>query len=511
MTRPVRLLPVGRSALLVEVDPGLEQAAATLAVRAWADVVEQLAGALRPVDVVPGARTLLLDGVDPAAATRLLRQHPPAAGAAGPGGRLVEVPVSYDGVDLGAVARWWGTDERGVVERHTATELTVAFCGFAPGFPYLTGLDVEVPRHRSPRPAVPAGSVALAGRWCGIYPRASPGGWQLLGRTGVLLFDPDRDPPALLPPGTRVRFVEGRAGRRTVPRRPVRPDPLRAVEVVRAGARTTVQDAGRPGRAHLGAPRSGALDVAAARLANRLVGNPEGCAVLEVTAGGTALRTRRALAAAVTGAPAEVTAGGRAADAGAAVLLRAGELLEVGPARRGLRTYVALAGGIEVDPVLGSRSTDTLSGLGPAVLADGDVLAVGPAHGPPSPVHVPAPTGDTPVLLDLRPGPRDDRLGPGGLERLAATGWTVSPLSDRVGLRLTGDPLPVRAGELDSEGLVLGAVQVPPDGQPVVLLADHPTTGGYPVVGVVDAASVAALAQARPGTPVTVRLLPRSG
>lgn len=177
----------------------------------WLDAVTRLVatGALHgPAELVPGARTLLLDGVDVAAATALLRTLPqPDPSAAAGAARLVEVPVVYDGADLPDVARLWGVDEAEVVARHTGTEFRVAFCGFAPGFPYLLGLPGRVPRRASPRPAVPAGSVGLADRWCGIYPTASPGGWQLLGRTDLPLFDPDRDPPALLPPGTRVRFV----------------------------------------------------------------------------------------------------------------------------------------------------------------------------------------------------------------------------------------------------------------------------------------------------------------
>lgn len=494
------LRPVGAAAVLLELAPGQ--------VDGWRAEVERLVaqGRLpRPVDVVPGACTLLLDGVPLAAAARALADVGAASAAAPADGPLVEVPVTYDGEDLAAVADLLGTDVAGVVARHTATTFRVAFCGFAPGFPYCTGLEVDVPRRSSPRPRVPAGSVALAGRYCGIYPTASPGGWQLLGRTAVRLFDPDRDPPALLPPGTQVRFVD----REAPPPSPLRPPSAvstgRALTVVRAGARTTVQDLGRPGSAHLGVPRSGALDPSAARLANRLVGNADDAAVLETTATGVALRTARATTLAVTGATAPVTVDGRGADSGAPLAVPAGAVVDVGAASAGVRSYVAVAGGLAVAPVLGSRATDTLSGLGPAPLADGDVLPVGPFPGPPAGVDVVAvPLPREPLVLRLLAGPRADRVD---LSPLAGATYTVSPLSDRVGARLQGPVLAARVqGELESEGIVLGAVQVPPDGQPVVLLADHPTTGGYPVVGVVDAAGVAALAQARPGT--AVRLVP---
>ncbi|MEU1278325.1 biotin-dependent carboxyltransferase family protein [Streptomyces sp. NPDC005805] len=279
----------------------------------------------------------------------------------------------------------------------------------------------------------------------------------------------------------------------------------RALAVVRAGALTTVQDAGRPGHAHLGVPRSGALDGPSARLANRLVGNPQDAAVLETTLSGCAVRLRGPAVVAVGGAPCAVMVDGRPAPWGAPLRVPAGAVLAVGPAVRGVRSYLAFAGGIAVDPVLGSRSTDLLSGLGPAPLTDGAVLPLGPPSGPPArldaPVPWPAPPAE--LVLRLRPGPRDDWFTPGALRTLAGPGYRVSSASNRIGLRTEGPPLERSVpGELPSEGMVLGAVQVPPDGRPVVFLADHPTTGGYPVVGVVDDRDLPAAAQAVPGTPV---------
>ncbi|WP_174532831.1 5-oxoprolinase subunit C family protein [Micromonospora chalcea] len=282
------------------------------------------------------------------------------------------------------------------------------------------------------------------------------------------------------------------------------------IEVLRAGALTTVQDQGRPGWAHLGVPRSGALDPAALRLANRLVGNAEHAAGLEITMTGCVLRFTRAVAVALTGAPADVlvewpppAVRRRPGDVGRPLALPAGAVLRVGPARAGVRTWLAVGGGITVEPMLGSRSTDTLSGLGPPPLRDGDRLPLGTPYGPPPPVDltVTPPVPDA-LRLTVRPGPRQDWFTPQALDLLRGTAYTVSPDSNRVGARLAGAALPrAVAGELPSEGLVLGAVQVPSDGQPLVFLADHPTTGGYPVVGVVD--DVTALAQARPGTTVT--------
>ncbi len=277
----------------------------------------------------------------------------------------------------------------------------------------------------------------------------------------------------------------------------------RSLTVVDAGPLTTVQDRGRPGLAHLGVPRSGFLDAPAAGLANRLVGNDPDAALLETTHGGVTLRADVALTMAVTGAVADVLVDGRSVAWGEPVTLAPGAVLRVGPARSGVRSYVAVSGGLRVGEVLGSRSTDTLSGLGPDPLVDGDVLPVG-AGGRPHPADVPrVPRADG--MLRVTPGPRADWVE-GGVRRLAEAAWTVAADSNRVALRLSGDRLARTVeGELPSEGLVLGAVQVPPDGQPLVFLADHPTTGGYPVVGVVHPDDLWKCAQLRPGEPAGFR------
>ncbi|MCX5054800.1 MULTISPECIES: biotin-dependent carboxyltransferase family protein [unclassified Streptomyces] len=277
----------------------------------------------------------------------------------------------------------------------------------------------------------------------------------------------------------------------------------RALVVVRAGALTTVQDRGRPGYAHLGVPRSGALDGPAALLVNRLVGNPVEAAVLETTVNGCALRPRSSVTVAVGGAPCPVTVDGRPVAWGAPVRVPSGALLDVGTVVSGVRSYVAVSGGIAVDPVLGSRSTDLLSGLGPAPLTDGMVLPLGTPYGVHARVDVaPQPAPPAELVLRVTLGPRDDWFTPGAVRTFTSRTYRVSSASNRIGLRTEGPALErALPGELPSEGMVLGAVQVPPDGRPVVFLADHPTTGGYPVIGVVRAQDLAAVAQAAPGTP----------
>jgi biotin-dependent carboxylase-like uncharacterized protein len=282
------------------------------------------------------------------------------------------------------------------------------------------------------------------------------------------------------------------------------------IEVIKSGLLTTVQDLGRPGYAHLGVARSGALDAPALVAANRLVGNPDGAAGLEATLTGITLRAEVATALAVTGARSAVRVNGAPAHFGVAVGVPAGAVVEVGPAETGVRAYVAFAGGVSVAPVLGSRSTDTLSGLGPPPLRPGFVLPLGRSS--PDAVHPEgtgegvAPAGEPDeVVVRLRFGPRHDWFSVTSRDALLESPYTLSVKSNRVGARLTGPSLSrAIAGELPSEGIVLGALQVPADGQPLVFLADHPTTGGYPVIGVVDAADLPRLAQARPGTTVRI-------
>jgi biotin-dependent carboxylase-like uncharacterized protein len=267
------------------------------------------------------------------------------------------------------------------------------------------------------------------------------------------------------------------------------------------GASVLVQDLGRTGWAHLGVPRAGALDGPAAALAHRLVGNADDAAALEVLLGGLAMSTDTGVWVAVTGARCEVRVDGRPRDFAAAVWWPAGTELVLGTPETGLRSYVAVAGGIAVEPVLGSRSTDTLAWVGPSAVEPGDVLPVGTPAGAPAALDTPRPPATGPLRISV--GPRADRVDGDVLDLLCGTPYTVSPHSDRIGLRLDGDPLPrTSTDEMASEGMVLGAVQVPPDGRPVVFLADHPTTGGYPVVAVVEEQDLWQCAQLRPGEPV---------
>jgi biotin-dependent carboxylase-like uncharacterized protein len=285
---------------------------------------------------------------------------------------------------------------------------------------------------------------------------------------------------------------------------------MRSLQVLETGLLATVQDLGRPGLARVGVGRSGAADRGALRLGNRLLGNDEGCAGIEVTLGGLALRAEADLLVAVTGAPCPVTVDTRPAVLNGPVRLPAGAQLRLATPTSGLRSYVTARGGLDVAPVLGSRSTDVLAGLGPEVLASGDLLPVAaPPRAQPlvdvAPVPPPA-AGE--VLLRVRPGPRADWFADQALATLTGNPYEVSSESNRVGARLLGPVLArSRDEELPSEGMVAGALQVPPSGQPTLFLADHPVTGGYPVLAVVVAADLDLAAQLRPGQAVRFKAI----
>jgi len=278
-----------------------------------------------------------------------------------------------------------------------------------------------------------------------------------------------------------------------------------SLEIVRAGSLTTIQDCGRPGLAHLAVGASGALDMPAHRLANRLVGNDEAAATLETTLDGVAVRATHRCHVAVTGAVAPITRDDRGVGWSVPIPLHPGQILNVGRATHGVRCYLAVSGGIDTPPTLGSRSTDLLSGLGSAPLHDAEVLPIGTHTNPAALIDfAPYPLPAQGILrLPLHWGPRSDWITPASLRQLASTTWTVTADSNRVGMRLEG-PAQQRSitTELPSEGVVLGALQIPADGRPVVFLADHPTTGGYPVIAVIPPPQIWRCAQAAPGTSI---------
>ena len=483
-------------------------------------------------DILAAAETVLVKADSPASARRIAARllQLDLTAPVQRDGELVVIDTVYDGEDLAEVGRLTGLGVEGVVAAHTGQVWTVAFAGFAPGFGYMVGENqqLEVPRRSSPRTAVPAGSVALAGNYSAVYPRRSPGGWQLIGRTNAKMWDLDREQPALAAPGHRVQFrpvrdavalaaepaegssaapvVENAAESAVSTPEPAAgqdsaagQDVTAGLRIVAPGLQSLVEDLGRHGHSGLGVSAAGALDRASLRRANRLVGNAPSAAVIETVAGGLKVQAVGDQVLAVTGAPSDLDIESAPDSSGetwhrtvpmaAPFALLSGETLRFGAPQSGFRSYLALRGGVSVAPVLGSRSTDTMSGIGPAPLAAGQLVAAGP-EAESGVVGAPELQPDYPgtgvTVLDVVPGPRADWFDQAALDSFAAQEWEVGTQSNRVGMRLAGTPLQrTRQGELSSEGTVAGALQVPPEGLPVLFLADHPITGGYPVIAVV--------------------------
>ena len=370
---------------------------------------------------------------------------------------------------------------------------------------------------------MPAGAIGLAGAFSGAYPRDTPGGWRLVGTTRAALFDPDAASPALLAPGMRVRFRPIRSEVRAAngpptphpattatppdPPSPDRTEPAPAapgIRIVESGLLATLQDLGRAGAAALGVAPSGALDRGALRTANRLVGNPEGAAGVEITMGGLRAVAERDLWFAVAGAWGPIRLDGRDLDPYEAHEWPAGGELHLDWFAHGARAYLAVRGGLDGPAVLGSRASDLLAGLGAGPLRAGRRIGVRDEASVDIPTPGISPWGaphDDLIEVELAPGPRAAWFAASASRDLFESVWTVTNDADRVGVRLDGPALArAREGELPSEGMVPGALQIPPTGRPTILLADGPVTGGYPVIAVATDASLDAIAQARPGT-----------
>ncbi|HEY7696844.1 MAG TPA: 5-oxoprolinase subunit PxpB [Vicinamibacteria bacterium] len=524
----MRFLPAGESALVIElgdaIDPELNARVLALDRALLGDPFDGY------LEAVPSYRSLLLF-FDPERATgESIEEHVRGLGAAAEGldrtpPRLREVPTVYDGEDLDDVARRIGATVEEVVRLHSEREYLVYMVGFTPGFAYMgsTHERLGLPRRASPRTRVPAGSVGIAMGQTGIYPSSTPGGWNLLGRAEHRdLFDLSRDPPSYFLPGDRVRFVPVAA----LPRRAeiaasVAPSVVPALEVQDGGLVTTVQDLGRIGYQRYGVPVAGAADGAALRAANRLAGNEPCAAGLECTVSGPSVVALRPIVAAVTGA--DLGAVVERADLGrfevppwSSFLLRPGNVLRFEGRRSGARAYVAFSGGIDVPEVLGSRSTYSTAGFGGVegrALRAGDRLGLLPSGRAGSPglkwprENCDPNESETRIRVVL--GPQDDYFTEKGLATFADSIYTVSSASDRMGLRFEGPALEHRARDFVSDGIMLGGMQVPPNGLPILMLADRATMGGYPKIATAAHADLSRLAQLLPGDRVRFEIVSR--
>jgi KipI family sensor histidine kinase inhibitor len=512
---------VGVGATVVEYPGRSDEEANRRAVALGRALLDGAAAGIR--DAIPGARTLLLR-FDPAvlshAGARALLSSTEAAGPDPAAERgLVAIPVCYggeQGPDLPELSARAGLTGDELARRHAAGEYRVAFLGFAPGFAYLTGLDpaLAAPRLPTPRPRVPAGSVAIGGPYTGVYPSATPGGWRLIGRSPIRLFDEEADPPALLSPGHRVRFEPIGKERLAAldrellaaeARTDTSPGGRPVFRIVKPGVFTSVQSAPRWRRGAAGLPEGGAMDESALAAGNARLGNAAAAPAIEMTLLGPELEALSAVGVCLSGDGIAADRDGQTMAPGAAATLSAGDRLRFGPARGGARAYLCVEGGLLLPGRLGlTRRLEAGAILmAPAVAASCRVDS--PSAAPPAADRREAPAGDVTlrVLLDPR---RDRFFDAAAVAAFLASSCRVSAVSDRRGIRLEGPAVAaLGTSETPPEAAPLGAIQVPPDGQPILLGPDRPVTGGYARIGTIVAADWPAAAQALPGRSVRFR------
>ena len=478
-----------------------------------------------------------------------------------PAPKVVTLPTCYGGEfgpDLPFVAEHTKLSEAEVIRLHSQTPYHVHMIGFTAGFAYLGGLpeQLHTPRLPSPRTKTPRGAVGIGGSQTGAYSAETPGGWRLIGRTPVPLFDPTQDPPTPMVAGDTVRFVAvgreeydrlereyrtaagsgqradrhggnqatGQLGQTQSPDCPIAAStatsmlaPREAFEILRAGPLTTVQDRGRVGCQKFGVTVSGAMDEVALRVGNILVGNAQNAAALEISFLGPEIRFRADVSLALTGAEVAAELDGQPVPWYQAFLARAGQTLDIRHCTRGMRAYLAAGGGIDVPVRLGSRSTSLAAGFGGTEgrpLCDGDVLSVGPIIGSPARWAgrtVPGtwrPTFASPQTIRVVLGPQDDAFTEAGRRTFLEASYEVTPSSDRMGCRLEGPAIEhTGAADIISDWIPLGGIQVPGNGKPIILLADRQTTGGYTKIATVIGPDIPKLAQVRPGDHVRFQAL----
>ncbi|HSP93905.1 MAG TPA: 5-oxoprolinase subunit PxpB [Thermoanaerobaculia bacterium] len=506
------LRDVAEGAVLVEYPEASEEEANQRAVAVARSLTTRAPAGF--FDAVPGARSLLVLFDPGKLARRRLAQEIRSGAGEGRGAmdvqRALEIPVLYDaepgtGPDLEELSRGAGLTREEFAGRHAQARYRVAFLGFAPGFPYMTGLPEELhaPRLATPRTRVPAGSVGIGGTYTGIYPEETPGGWRLIGRAPVRLFNAGRNPPALLLPGDSVRFQP--IGREEFERRRLvleRADPaegpgasaLSLFRVTAPGVFTSVQGGPRRGWAVYGAPPGGAMDLEALAGGNAAVGNPPSAPALEMTLVGPELEVLAEASVALSGTWLEPEVNGRPVAAGALRRVRIGDRLRLGPLGGGMRAYLCVAGGL-------ARTGQPHSSRR---LVSGELVFAAPPRaqsmGTAVPALRPAQAGKE-VVIRVLPGPQRDYFENEGLAAFLDNRFRVSAASDRRGVRLEGPAIAARRSpDIPPEGTALGGIQVPGDGQPIILGPDRPITGGYAKIATVIEADFPLVAQALPGT-----------
>lgn len=445
--------------------------------------------------------------------------------------RVVEIPVCYDeefGLDLDEVANITGMTKNEIIGEHSTRTFSTDFLGFMPGFAYLSGLPkkLEVSRLNSSRTSVPSGSIGIARSQTAVYPASSPGGWRIIGRTPIEMFNAQRLPMFLLSPGDQVHFtpiskaefitsqqqqIEIRKTREAL--RASKPAP-RQLTVLDPGLSTTVQDLGRLGYGHVGISPSGAADPRSLIAGNRLVGNPDGMPALEMTLIGGAYRFDSDAVVAITGSDFSPVLDGAPVAGWQPLQVKAHQILRLSSTRQGARAYLCVQGGIDVPLVLGSASTHVSSGLGGLngrALAREDLLSIGDSTiNKISIYRRPAlPMGYRMKEFRAILGPDSDLFTNEQLKAFFASSYIVTKDCNRFGIRLCGRPIPVneRWNDFLSCPVALGTIQISPDGQPTILFVDQQTTGGYPQIACIAAADHHSLGQLLPGDEIRLRIV----
>ena len=467
------------------------------------------------------------------------------------GGRLISIPVCYEdqefAPDLEKVCAHAKMTKEDVIRLHSASDYLIYMMGFLPGFPYLGGMDerLNTPRLESPRTKIPAGSLAIGGAQTGLYPVESPGGWNIIGRTPLKLFDLSRNPQFLYRAGDKIRFVpvsrqefdsfdeeswmkeefRALATATAASSAPCKKETFACgggIKILEAGLLTTVQDSGTRGFQKYGISQSGSMDMTSFRLANRLCGNDQNAACLETTLSGPTLTFVNECDFVLTGAVFEASnLDGQRIEMNKKYHASAGSKLSCGFASKGLRSYIAFSGGILVADFFGSRSTNLKSKSGGYYgrkLQAGDQLALGYKKGDRTPGQEAEKAEEAALVaggtvfpgeiltLKCEKSSQTDFFDEECLKRFTSLVYTIAPQSDRMGIRFTGESLNCGKTDIISDAIPLGAVQITSAGLPVVMASDRQTTGGYAKIACVKKESMCCLVQALPGTKVRFNL-----
>ena len=558
---PPRFLPLGDGSLTIEFGNEVSEEINDRVYELYRLLKEEKWKEIR--DLIPTYRSLTICFDPGCISMRRMREKLEKAlrrqsvrkkqGASREESRTVEIPVCYGGAfgpDLQTVADHAGFEPEEIIRRHSGVDYRIYMLGFLPGFAYLGGMDpaLQTPRLASPRLSIPAGSVGIAGGQTGIYPMESPGGWQLIGRTPVQVYDPGRQTPVIYRAGDRIRFVpiteeEFAAAERSILQEKLggsenfdeqkQRDQRRTAASVEAGIRildsgalTSIQDEGRYGYRDQGVPVAGAMDHLSMRQANLLVGNAQNEPLLEATLLGPRIEICRDTIYAITGADMGASQNGKPVENYHAYPAKKGDILQLKAAKDGIRSYIAFAGGFALSKEMGSCAADVKAKLGGLVTEDdhgqgtriksGDAIPLKKAvQGLPNMYKrylsdedrqrystCPQKTKQTYKIRTLA-GPQADMFSQEELEKFYHTIYTISSKSDRMGYRLQGEKIrPRKTADIISDGIAFGSVQITSEGLPILMMADHQTTGGYAKPATVITADLPRLAQLGPGAQI---------